>query len=88
MTTALPQIAREVGALYLDRIARTSGEIETLEQQIDEHAREHETLDACARFPMLDRLLPWPSRRLLRWRASRASGIWPRTREYQRKNGQ
>ncbi|ARC37346.1 hypothetical protein A6J80_14060 [Paracoccus yeei] len=43
MTTALPQIAREVGALYLDRIARTSGEIETLEQQIDEHAREHET---------------------------------------------
>lgn len=50
-TTALPQIVRGVGALYLDRIARTSGEIEALEQQIDAHSREHETAQRLRTIP-------------------------------------
>lgn len=42
LTNTLPDVVRKAGALYLDRIARTSGEIEALERQIDEHANEHE----------------------------------------------
>lgn len=47
----LPHVVRKVGALYLDRIARTAGEIEDLERQIDEQAKAHEIAQRLRTIP-------------------------------------
>jgi transposase len=46
-----PHLVRKVGALCLDRIARTAGEIEDLEGQIDEQAKEHEMAQRLRTIP-------------------------------------
>lgn len=51
VTNALPPGVRKVGAIYLDRIARTAGEIEDLERQIDEQAKEHEMAQRLRTIP-------------------------------------
>jgi len=42
---------RKVGAIYLDRITRTVGEIEELERQIDEQAKAHEVVQRLRTIP-------------------------------------
>jgi transposase len=46
-----PHLVRKVGALCLDRIAQTAGEIEDLEGQIDEQAKEHEMAQRLRTIP-------------------------------------
>lgn len=51
VTNTLPHVVRKVGATYLDRIARTAGEIEDLERQIDEQAKKHEMAQRLRTIP-------------------------------------
>lgn len=51
VTNTLPHVVRKVGATYLDRIARTADEIEDLERQIDEQAKEHEMAQRLRTIP-------------------------------------
>lgn len=47
----LPDAVREVGSLYLDRIAQTASEIAALERHIEEHSREHEVAQRLRTIP-------------------------------------
>lgn len=50
-TEALPDVVRKTGAFYLNRIARTSSEIEGMEEQIDAHSREHDRVQRLRTIP-------------------------------------
>lgn len=47
----LPSSVREVGNLYLDRLARTASEIAALERRIEEHSRMHEVAQRLRTIP-------------------------------------
>lgn len=51
VTNTLSHVVRKVGAIYLDRIAQTAGEIEDLERQIDEQAKEQEMAQRLRSIP-------------------------------------